>query len=41
MQLPDENIEYSYQRLLSPGGGVDAPRRIQRQHFLDPNPSTS
>jgi glucose-6-phosphate isomerase len=37
MQLPDENIEYNYQRLLLPPAEAWSPlAEIQRQHFLNP-----
>jgi glucose-6-phosphate isomerase len=37
MQLPDENIEYNYQRLLLPSAEAWSPlAELQRQHFLKP-----
>ena len=37
MQLPDENIEYQYQRLLAPHPEAWTPlAEIQSQHFLPP-----
>ena len=38
MQLPDENIEYNYQRLLLPPAEAWSPlAELQRQHFLSPD----
>lgn len=38
MQLPDENIEYNYQRLLQPPADAWTPlAELQRQHFLHPD----
>lgn len=38
MQLPDENIEYNFQRLLAHGGEVWTPvAELQNQHFLSPD----
>ncbi len=37
MQLPDENIEYQFQRLLAPPHEAWTPlAELQGQHFLSP-----
>lgn len=38
MQLPDENIDYNYQRLLAPSSEAWTPlTELQRQNFLNPD----